>query len=57
MKSCRTHYKYVINMMNRYLYIILMYVFVYHLYCTHVDIIVSVGMPNLDHDCIMVREG
>ena len=44
-------------MMNRYLYIIPMYVFVYHLYCMHADIIVSVDMSNADHDCIMVREG
>ena len=57
MKSSRAHNNYAINMMKRYLYIILMYVFVYHLYCMHVDMIVSVDMPNADHDCIMVREG
>ena len=58
MKSSRTHYKHVINMMNRYLYIINhSNIFVYHLYCMHVDIIVSVDMPNSDRDCIMVREG
>ena len=57
MKSSRTHYKHVLKKYDEQIFVYHSNVFVYHLYCMHVDIIVSVDMPNSDRDCIMVREG
>ena len=47
-------YKHMINMMKRYLYIIVLCIC---MYCIDLDIIMSLDVSNLDHDWIMVREG
>ena len=38
MKSSRTHYKHVINMMNRYLYIILIYLYIICIVCMWISL-------------------